>query len=163
MDGRKTVALWLAVSFLLMIVGSLGPWGEIVLGNTVSGWDTSGGPTVVVAIVLLALCAAPAALLPNSPKPARVAVLAIGVFLGLLMAALAVYWAGSIQDLVSSTSGVTGAGWGVWVTAVGAVSAEAALIALLVVAIRSPGAARATPAVGGAGAGAFPQPAGWYP
>ena len=155
MNGRVLVSAWLAISFLLMIVGTIGPWGDIVLGNDVKGWDTSGGPTVLVAIVLLALCALPAAVLPRSPKPARVGVLAIGIFLGCLMAALAVYWAVSIENLVSDTPGVNGAGWGVYVTAIGSVSALIALIALLVVAIRSPGASRPVVATG--------QAAGWYP
>jgi hypothetical protein len=154
-NGRVAVSAWLAVSFLLMIVGTLGPWGDIVLGNSVKGWDTSGGPTVLVAIVLLAIAALPAALLPRSPKPARIGVLAIGVFVGCLMAALAVYWAVSIEDLVSSSPGVEGAGWGVYLTAIGSVSALLALIALLVVAIRSPGSPRPVATTG--------HVAGWYP
>jgi hypothetical protein len=68
------------------------------------------------------------------------------------MAALGVYWAVSIQNLVSDTPGVEGAGWGIWVTAIGAVSTLLATIGLTVATARS---ARV--------AGGGSQPAGWYP
>jgi len=58
----------------------------------------------------------------------------------------------SIQNLVSDTPGVEGAGWGIWVTAIGAVSTLLATIGLTVA------TARSTRVAAGAG-----QPAGWYP
>jgi preprotein translocase subunit Sec61beta len=137
MTPRVVVSIGLGISLLLMIAGTLGPWGDIVLDRTVDGWDTSGGPVTLVAALILGASAVPAALFPRSPKPLRVPMLAIGIFVGVLMAALAVYWAVSIEDLVSSTSGVEGAGWGVYLTAAGSVCALIDLIALTVVTVRS--------------------------
>jgi Protein of unknown function (DUF2510) len=85
------------------------------------------------------------------------------VFLAMLMAALGVYWAVSIQSLVSDTPGVEGAGWGIWLTALGSVSTLLATIALLVVAIRSPRRERPMVAAPAAATAPVVSPAGWYP
>jgi hypothetical protein len=138
MSARVVVAVGVAISLVLMLVGTFGPWGDIILGRTVGGWDTSGGPVTLVVVVLLAISAVPAALFPRSPKALRIPMLAIGIFVAVLMAPLSIYWAASIDDLVSNTSGVEGAGWGVYLTAAGSVAALIELIALLVVTIRSP-------------------------
>jgi hypothetical protein len=147
------MTVWLLVSLLVMLVGTVGPWGDIILGKTVGGWDTSGGPTTLVFAVLILACSALAAFFPRTPKALRVTLVAFGVFFALLMAALGVYWAVGIENLVADDSpGVEGAGWGVWVTAVGSVSTLLATIGLTVAAARSK---RPQAAVG--------QPAGWYP
>jgi hypothetical protein len=153
MSARLSMTTWLGLSLLVMLVGTVGPWGEFILGVTVSGWDTSGGPTTLVFAVLIFGFAALAAFFPRTPKALRVTLVAIGAFFALLMAALGLYWAVGIENLVAGDQpGVVGAGWGVWVTAIGAVSALLATIALSVVAARSK---RPAAAVG--------QPAGWYP
>jgi hypothetical protein len=152
MPSRISMTIWLGASLLVMLVGTVGPWGDIILGRSVGGWDTSGGPTTLVfAAVILGLSAL-AALFPRTPKGLRVTLVSIGVFVAALMAALGVYWAVSIQNLVSDTPGVEGAGWGIWVTALGAVSTLLATIGLTV------SAARSEPVAAGPG-----QPAGWYP
>jgi hypothetical protein len=153
MNARTITAGWLGLSLLVMLAGTVGPWGDIVFGHTVKGWDTSGGPTTLVFAFLIGGLCLPAALLPRSPKALRVALASIGAFFALLMAALGVYWAVGIDNLVGSAAGVEGAGWGVWVTAIGAVSTLLAAIGVTVAAIRS-----RRPLVAGAG-----QPAGWYP
>ena len=152
MQSRTSMAIWLGLSLVVMLIGTVGPWGNIILGHTVGGWDTSGGPTTLVFAALILGFSAPAAFFPNTPKALRISLLGIGIFLALLMAALAVYWAVSIQNLVSDTAGVEGAGWGVWVTAIGAVSTLLATLGLTVATTRTQ---RAVATVG--------QPAGWYP
>jgi Protein of unknown function (DUF2510) len=152
MQPRISTTIWLGASLLVMLVGTIGPWGDIILGQTVGGWDTSGGPTTLVFAVLILGFAAPAAFFPRTPSALRVTLVSIGVFTALLMTALGVYWAVIIQNLVSDTPGVEGAGWGIWVTALGAVSTLLATIGLTAVTARSQRVA--------AGAG---QPPGWYP
>jgi Protein of unknown function (DUF2510) len=152
MQSRTAMTTWLGASLLVMLVGTVGPWGDIILGNSVGGWDTSGGPTTLVFAVLILGFSALAAFFPRTPKALRVTLVGVGVFFALLMAALGVYWAVSIQNLVSDTPGVEGAGWGIWVTAIGAVSTLLATIGLTVA------TARSTRVAAGAG-----QPAGWYP
>jgi len=152
MQARISMTIWLGASLLVMLVGTVGPWGDIVLGHTVKGWDTSGGPTTLVFAVLIGGLSALAALFPRTPKALRVTLVGVAVFFALLMAALGLYWAVGIDNLVSNSSGVEGAGWGVWVTALGAVSTLLATIGLTVVAARSERVA-----VG------VVSPAGWYP
>jgi hypothetical protein len=137
MTSRISMTVWLLVSLLVMLVGTVGPWGDIILGNTVGGWDTSGGPITLVFAVLILACCALAAFFPNTPKALRVTLVGIGIFFALLMASLGVYWAVSIQNLVSDSAGVQGAGWGVWVTAIGAVSTLLATIGLTIAAATS--------------------------
>jgi formate hydrogenlyase subunit 3/multisubunit Na+/H+ antiporter MnhD subunit len=152
MQSRTSMTIWLGASLLVMLVGTVGPWGDIILGRSVGGWDTSGGPTTLVFAVLILGFSALAAFFPRTPKALRVTLVGVAVFFALLMAALGVYWAVSIQNLVSDTPGVQGAGWGIWVTAIGAVSTLLATIGLTVATARS---ARV--------AGGGSQPAGWYP
>jgi formate hydrogenlyase subunit 3/multisubunit Na+/H+ antiporter MnhD subunit len=152
MQSRISMTIWLGASLLVMLVGTVGPWGDIILGKTVGGWDTSGGPTTLVFAALILGFSALAAFFPRTPKALRVALVSIAVFFALLMASLGVYWAVSIQNLVSDSLGVEGAGWGVWVTAIGAVSTLLATIGLTIATVRS------KRAIGGTG-----QPAGWYP
>jgi hypothetical protein len=153
MSARLSMTTWLGLSLLLMLVGTVGPWADFILGESVGGWDTSGGPTTLVFAVLIFGFAALAAFFPRTPKALRVTLVAIGALFALLMAALGLYWAVGIENLVADNSpGVEGAGWGVWVTAIGAVSALLATIALTIVAARSK---RRAAVVG--------HPAGWYP
>jgi hypothetical protein len=154
------MTIWLGVSLLVMLVGTVGPWGDIILGHTVGGWDTSGGPTTLVFAVLILGFSSLAAFFPGTPKVLRLVMVGVAIFLALLMATLAVYWAASIQNLVSDSAGVQGAGWGVWVTAIGAVSTLLATIGLTVATARSPQVATARSAQVASGTG---QPAGWYP
>ena len=160
MNARTTTSIWLGLSLLVMLIGTVGPWGDIILGHTVKGWDTSGGPTTLVFAALIGGLSAPAALLPRSPKPLRVPLVSIAAFFALLMAALGLYWAVGIDNLVGSSVGVQGAGWGVWLTAIGAVSAFLATIGLTIATVRSRRVIAGVDA--GAGVGVA-HPAGWYP
>ena len=78
MQSRTSMAIWLGLSLVVMLIGTVGPWGDIILGHTIGGWDTSGGPTTLVFAVLILGFSAPAAFFPNTPKALRISLLGIG-------------------------------------------------------------------------------------
>lgn len=126
MSGRSAPATyWIALAAgAFILIGSLAPWATALGGLVkVNGTDGDGAITLILALVAMA------GLVYYQRNPSRRVALAVVVLIGLATLGIGIYDLVNIENIVSGSSGLVSAGWGLWLVVVASAALSVATIA----------------------------------